>query len=208
MNLDNIKSKMDSDNMDDQTIPQNIKELKTTQLPLLKVRRNLRNEILTQILVFICFFSIPIFLEMNEIAKGLYFILLFIITLITITYLLKMSAFLKRTTDISLNSKQVLINILNELNLTLEVYKTAIVSGSLLLPLLAFVVYTGKAKFEESLLYDIITLNIGSNYLILYIVGYLLISILIVYITNWWTNYLYGKYIKTIEKTLDEINAA
>ena len=208
MNLDDIKSKMDSDNMDDQTIPQNIKELKTTQLPLLKVRRNLRNEILTQILVFICFFSIPIFLEMNEIAKGLYFILLFIITLITITYLLKMSTFLKRTTDISLNSKQVLINILNELNLTLEVYKTAIVSGSLLLPLLAFVVYTGKAKFEESLLYDIITLNIGSNYLILYIVGYLLISILIVYITNWWTNYLYGKYIKTIEKTLDEINAA
>ena len=207
MNLDNIKSKMDSENMDDQTIPHNIKELKTTQLPLQKVRRNLRNEILTQILVFICFFSIPSFLEMNEIAKGLYFVLLFIITLITITYLLKMSAFLKRNTDISPNSKQVLTNIIYELSLTLEVYKTAIISGSLLLPLLAFVVYTGKARFEESLLYDIITFNISSNHLILYIVGYLLISILIVYITNWWTNYLYGKYIKIMEKTLDEINA-
>ena len=207
MNLDNIKSKMESDIMDDQIIPQNIKELKTTQLPLQKVRRNLRNEILTQILVFICLFIIPSFLKINEIAKGLYFVLLFIITLITVTYLLKMSVFLKRNSDISTNSKQVLINIIHELNLTLEVYKTAIVSGSLILPLLAFVVFTGKAKFEESLLYDIITFNISSNHLILYIVGYLLISILIMYITNWWTNHLYGKYIKTIEKTLDQVNA-
>jgi len=208
MNLDNIKSKMESENMDDQTIPQNINKLKTTQLPLQKVRRNLRNEILTQILVFICLFTIPSFLGMNEIARGLYIVLLFITTLITVTYLLKMSAYLKRNSDISKNSKQVLINTIHELNLTLEVYKTAIVSGSLLLPLLAFLVYTGKAKFEESLLYDIITFNISSNHLILYIVGYLLISILIVYVTNWWTNHLYGKYIKTIEKTLDEIYVA
>lgn len=207
MNLDNIKSKMDSDNMDDYTIPQSIIELKTTQLPLQKVRRNLRNEILIQILVFICLFTIPNFWEMNEIAKGLYFVLLFITTLITTTYLLKMSTFLKRNADISPNSKQVLINIIHELNLTLEVYKTAIVSGSLLLPILVFVVFTGKAKFEETLLYDLITFNISFNHLILYIVGYLLISILIVYTTNWWTNYLYGKYIKSIEKTLDEINA-
>ncbi|OAD91486.1 hypothetical protein A7A78_03040 [Aequorivita soesokkakensis] len=207
MNFENLKDKMDTEAMCIQEIPQNLKGLKRTQLPLQRVRRNLRNEILTQIIVFLCLFAIPSFLEINKVAKGFYFILLFITTLITITYLLKMSEFLKRSVAISTSSKQVLINIIQELNLTLEVYKTAIISGSLLLPLIAFVVYTGKVNFEDSLLFDIITFNISFITLIGYLIGYLVVSILIVFITNWWTNIHYGKYVKTMEKTLGEINA-
>lgn len=207
MNFDNLKAKMDSENMNDQTIPKHIQEFKSTQLPLQKIRRNLRNEILIQVFLLLCLFTIPSFLEMNKIAKGLYFVLLFITTLITITYLLKISDFLKRNTDISLNSKEVLINIIHELKLTLEVYQTAIVSGSFLLPFIVFIIYTGKVDFEESLLYDVLTFNISFYNSILYITGYLLISILIVFTTNWWSNSLYGKQLKIMEKTLKEINA-
>ncbi|WP_417237120.1 hypothetical protein [Bizionia paragorgiae] len=206
MNFENIKNKLDAQSMDNQAIPQTLKELKSTQLPLQKVRKNLRNEILTQILVFLCLFGMPNFLELNKIANGFYYILLFITTLIAITYLLKMGSFLKRTMDISSNSKHVLLNIVHELKLTLEVYKTAVISGSLLLPFIAFVVYTGKGKFEDSLLFDILTFNISFINLILYLGGYIMASLLIVLITNWWTNRLYGKYVKTIEKTLDDIN--
>ncbi|WP_031428323.1 hypothetical protein [Flavimarina sp. Hel_I_48] len=206
MNFDDIKNKMNAESMENQTIPQHIKELKSTQLPLQKIRRNLRNEILIQIVVFISLFTISGLLEMNRIAKGLYFILLFIITLITIIYLLKMSTFLKRKLDISTSSKHVLITTIHELHLTLEVYKTAIISGSLILPFLVFVVYTGKGDFVDSTLYDLLTFEISTNTLLCYIIGYLLASIIIVFMTRWWTNLLYGKYLKNIEKTLNEMN--
>nr|WP_321222557.1 hypothetical protein [uncultured Psychroserpens sp.] len=206
MNFDDIKNKMDNEIMNDQIIPQHIKDLKTTQLPLQKVRRNLKTEILTQVIIFLFFFLFPSIYKMNDIAKGLYFVILFIITLITIVYLLKMYTFLKRTLDIDTSSKEYLLNTIYELNLTLEVYKTAIVSGSLLLPLLAFIAYTGKDSFNNSLLYNFLTFSMSSTSLIIYIISYLIIAILIVYVTNWWTNNLYGKYIITIKKLLDDIN--
>lgn len=205
MNFEDIKQQMDNQNMDDQVIPNHINELKKTQLPIQKIRRNIKTELLTQIVIILLLFTIPRFIEMNPVAKGMYFILIFITSLITITYLIKMNGFIKETSNLSFTIKDVLATTLSELKLTIEVYKTAVISGSLLLPVVAFILIKGRNSIDESAFLDIITFNIPFEKIILYIIGYLVMAITIYIITNWWTNILYGKYINDLENTLEKI---
>lgn len=205
MNFEDIKQQMDNQNMDDQVIPNHINELKKTQLPIQKIRRNIKTELLTQIGVILLLFTIPGFIEMNPVAKGMYFILIFITSLITVTYLIKINGFIKRTSNLSFTVKDVLATTLSELKLTLEVYKTAVVSGSLLLPAVAFILIKGRNSIDESTFLDIITFNIPFEKIILYIIGYLAAAITIHIVTNWWTNVLYIKYINDLENTLEKI---
>ena len=74
MNFEDIKSKMNSQNMENQVVPKQIKDLKASILPIHKIRRNLRNEIVLQTVIIIIFFFFPSFVEINPIAKGMYFI--------------------------------------------------------------------------------------------------------------------------------------
>lgn len=204
MNFKNIKQQMDNQNMDDQVIPNHINELKQTQLPIQKIRRNMKAELLTQIVIILFFFAIPYFIKINPIAKGMYFILVFITSLITITYLLKMNSFIKQTSNLSFTIKNALITTLFQLKLTIEVYKTAVISGSLLLPSIVFIIIMGRNNVSESNFLDLITFNTSSEKIILYIVGYLIAAITIHIVANWWTSTLYGKYIKDIESTLEK----
>lgn len=205
MNFEDIKQKMDMQNMDDLVIPNRIKALKKTQLPIQKIRRNIKSELITQIAIILFLFAIPHFIEINPVAKGMYFILVFITSMITTTYLIRMNDFMKQTSKLSLSTKEVLLKTVFELRLTLEVYKTAIISGSLLLPVIAFLLIKGRKSVDESAFLAIITFDIPFEKIILYIIGYVLIAVLIFIITGWWSDALYGTYAKDLKNTLEKM---
>ncbi|SFU37507.1 hypothetical protein SAMN05216480_10241 [Pustulibacterium marinum] len=205
MNFEDIKQQMNSQNMDDQVIPNHISELKKTQLPIQKIRRNIKTELLTQIVIILLLFMTPGFIEMNPVARGIYFILIFITSLITIIYLLKINSFIKQTSNLSFAVKDVLVTTLYQLKLTLEVYKTAVISGSLLLPAVGFILIKGRNSIDESAFLNIITFNISFEKIIFYIIGYLVTAIAIYIVTNWWVDNLYGKYINDLENILEKL---
>lgn len=205
MNFEDIKQKMDMQNMDDLVIPNRIKALKKTQLPIQKIRRNIKSELITQIAIILFLFAIPHFIEINPVARGMYFILVFITSMITTTYLIRMNDFMKQTSKLSLSTKEVLLKTVFELRLTLEVYKTAIISGSLLLPVIAFLLIKGRKSVDESAFLAIITFDIPFEKIILYIIGYVLIAVLIFIITGWWSDALYGTYAKDLKNTLEKM---
>lgn len=207
MNFEKIKQKMDAQNMDSNEIPTNIKHLETSKMPIQKVRQTMRKEIITQLVIIVLFFSIPSFKEMNQLPKAIYYILMFVTSLITLGYLLKMSAFLHKSSNLGGHSKDAVLSFINDLKLTLEVYKTAIISGSLLLPLSMVTFYFGRVKMNEELFENLILLNISSTSLLLYILGYLIIAILIYFLTLQWSNRLYGVHIKNLENTLKEFES-
>lgn len=206
MNFEDIKQKMDSENMDDNQIPTKIKDIKTSNMPIQKVRQRMKSEIFTQLICIIIFFIAPNFVKMHQLPKAVYYILMFITSLITLGYLAKMSWFLTKSRDLSNHSKEVVLSVINDLKLTLEVYKTAIISGSLLLPLSLMSLYLGRIKIDEEIFGNIILLNIPNVTLLLYILGYLLVAILIYFGTISWSNKLYGVHIKNLEKILKEFN--
>lgn len=207
MNFEDIKSKMNSQNMESQVVPKQIKDLKASILPIHKIRRNLRNEIVLQTVIIIIFFFFPSFVEINPIAKGMYFILIFITALITFIYLMKMNNFLRQSSKLSINTREVILNIIHELKLTLEVYKNGIISGSLLLLMAVIIFNSGRGFIDESYFLDLISLNIPSKTLILYIIGYLITALGIYVLTIWWTNRFYGKYLKDLEDVLEGMSS-
>lgn len=206
MNFENIKQKMDSESMDSSQIPLRIKDIETSQMPIQKVRKSMKSEIITQLILIVIFFAAPSFLEMHRLPKTVYYVLMFITSLITLGYLAKMSWFLNKTSDLSNNSKEIVVAFIYDLKLTLEVYKTAIISGSLLLPIAMTSIFLGSVKIDEKVYSDLILLNIPNTTLLLYIFGYIVIAILIYLMTVSWSNKLYGVHIKNLEKTLKEFD--
>ena len=206
MNFENIKQKMDSESMDGSQIPVRIKDIETSKMPIQKVRKSMKSEIITQLILIVIFFAAPSFLEMHRLPKTTYYIMMFITSLITLGYLAKMSWFLNKYISLSNNSKETVVGFIYDLKLTLEVYKTAIISGSLLLPVAMVSLFLGSIKIDEKVYNDLILLNMPNTTLILYVFGYILIAILIYFITVYWSNKLYGVHIKNLEKILKEFD--
>jgi amino acid transporter len=210
MNFEEIKRKMDSDGMDDMSVPTNITQLKDSKIPIQAVRKSMKSEIITQSLIIVIFFAVPSFLALDELtamsqlATAIYYILQFITSLITLLYLAKMNWFLRKTSDLGGSSKDTVMAFIYDLQITLEVYKTAIISGSLILPISMLTLGLGFGLAPAGLFEKFITLDFGLTTLLLIIGGYLLTAVGIYYITVKWADMLYGIHIKDLQTTLKE----
>ena len=204
MNFDNLKQKMDAENMENNQIPNHIKDIKTSNMPIENVRKRMITEIITQLACIVLFFIIPSCIKLNPLAKGVYYITIFVISLITLGYLAKMVWFLKKTSDLTSGSKETVLGYIYDLKLTLEVYKTAIIAGSLLLPFPMIALALGHATKHETIFNNLITLNITPTQMLIYALGYLAFVLIIYFVTVSWSNSLYGTPIKQLEKTLQE----
>lgn len=204
MDLKNIKNLMDSENTESVQIPSTTKNFNKSILPMQKIRKSMRGEIITQLLCILIFFSAPIFYKMHELPRAVYLILMFITCLITLGYIAKMTWFLRKTNSLDQQSKDSIVSYLNDINLTLEVYKTAIIAGSLLLPISMMAFLIGSTKSDESLFSSIFLLQVSNSTILLYALGYLLIAVIIYFGTILWANKLYGVHIKLLEKVLKD----
>ena len=206
MNFDNIKAKMETESMEDIQIPKRIEGIETSKMPIHKVRKSMRGEIIMQLICIIIFFAAPSFVEMHQLPKAIYYILMFITSLITLGYLAKMSWFLNKTSSLNESSKETVVTFINDLKLTLEVYKTAIIAGSLLLPLSLSTFLLGIKQLDEKIFTNLILLNISTIMLIIIAVGYIILAVFIYFVTVAWSDNLYGVHIKTLKKTLKEFD--
>lgn len=203
MNFDNIKNQMNASSENEDDIEINTKQISNSKLPLDKVRRSMKSEIITQLLIIVIFLGLPSIVPMETIPKGVYYIVMFVTCLITLGYLLKMGWFLKRSSDISQQSKYALLSIIHDLKLTLEVYKTAIIAGSLLLPLAMVALNYATIDTNEEQFIKLISLDVAPSILAIYILIYLVIAVFIYFITVKWADKLYGGHIKKLEDVVN-----
>lgn len=206
MNFDNIKNKMDAEAMDEIQVPNSMEGMESSKMPIYKVRKTMRGEIITQLLCIVVFFAAPSLVEMYQLPQSIYYILMFITSLITLGYLLKMSWFLKKTNNLNEGSKETVIAFINDLKLTLEVYKTAIIAECLLLPISLITFFLGIEQMDEIIFTRFILLDMSTIMVISCIVGYIVAAILIYFLTVAWSNKLYGVHLKQLENTLKEFD--
>ena len=204
MNFDNLKQKMDAGNMDNKQIPTQIKNMVSSKMPIQKVRKRMIFEIITQLVCIACFFIFPSLIKINPLAKGIYYITIFIMSLFTLGYLTKMMWFLNKTSRLTGGSKETVLGYIYDLKLTLEVYKTAIMAGSLLLPFPMIALALGHVTKHETIFNKLISLDIAPAKILTVAIVYLVFALITYFITVSWSNSLYGKPIKQLEKTLQE----
>jgi len=120
-------------------------------------------------------------------------------------YLAKMIWFLRRTSSVGQQTKETILNFIHDIKLTMEVYKTGIIAGSLLLPVSVAAIFMGAEEFGEDRFTEWFLLQMPTSTLLLVILGYLLSGVVIYYITIKWADRLYGIHVRKLEEILKQM---
>ncbi|MEM6687526.1 MAG: hypothetical protein AAF617_17240, partial [Bacteroidota bacterium] len=190
MDFDKIKELMDGENQDDLQLPTSLDNLTESRMPIAMIRKTMKGEIAVQLAAIVIFFSYPFFIKMYELPRAVYFIFMFMTSLMTIGYLAKMIWFLRRTSNVGQQTKETILNFIHDIKLTMEVYKTGIIAGSVLLPVSVACIFMGGVKFGEDRFTEWFLLQMSGSTLVLVILGYLVCCVLIYYMTVVWADKL------------------
>lgn len=205
MDFDNIKSALDSDT-EGFDIPTTVDQLKASKLPIESIRKTMRSEIISQLVIILIFYAVLFVVDLTPLAFSVYLIFITITCIFTLMYIVRLSGFLKRTSKMALNTKASIYFLITDLKLTLEVYKTAIIAGSILLPIPTMALLMGMREvgnpeyFEQMFLFQGSTIDT-----ILMVVSFFAFVIFSYYLTIWWAEKLYGVHIKHLEGILEEL---
>lgn len=174
--------------------------------PIAIIRRNMKREILTQLIGITIFISYPLVVPMLPLNEAVWYIFMFITSIMTLSYVIKLTFFLRQTNDFTANTKDTLKEFVFQAKLTLEVYKSFVIAGSLLLPIPVFALLTADPYINHSVSFERwFMLDVSHLEMTFLVIGYLIIALFFYYITKGWAKLLYGKYLKDIEKTIAEL---
>lgn len=206
MNFDNIKDKMNAENMDENDIPSSIKTLKASLLPMQQIKKRMILEMILQLLAILFLSVCPLFVQVYALPLSVFYVSVFVSAVITVGYLIKMFLFLKQTNNFALKSKDMLVEYINKFNCTLEVYKTALLSAYLLMPIALLAFILGSHHFDESVFTNLFMFKVSGMTLFLYVAGYLTLSASAFFKTIWRTNKIFGAPISKLESILEQFN--
>ncbi|SIT97666.1 hypothetical protein SAMN05660493_02391 [Epilithonimonas bovis DSM 19482] len=195
MDLDNLKTLWNKEDVSE-TPEISTERQKEIHLPLEKIRKNMRHEfwstliLLPLVLIFIWFFEIPfrfkLYIE----------VLVASMTLITVFFFSKFFKLYKEIGNPTLGTYDSLKDLFHQFELNKQYYL------SFYLSFVPFLVC------EMIILIESIphTHQYTNGYLTLLFLGSVLFGLFFLYfIGNWWFQYFYGKYIKRIRKLVEEM---
>ncbi|OGS81279.1 MAG: hypothetical protein A3G95_03040 [Flavobacteria bacterium RIFCSPLOWO2_12_FULL_31_7] len=201
MDFNDIQNAWNNDKNENVTLPTNLEKLQAANTPLDKIRKNLKNEFIYQIISIVVLAFVPLLYGFSKSITILYFTLFSIFVAICVYYLLKLYFFYKRINNVMLNTKDSLYETYFDIRLNMEIYKTF---GFALTPFLVLFL-VGLMYFEISKTQEIVLNNLQNSHLIILFV---LIAFCILFMgiaLEWWVKYFYGKYAKEIKKVLEEL---
>ncbi len=202
MKFEDIKGSINKQKNGELEVPKSIKDIGRSQLPIQRIRKTMLNEIGIQFLTFILLFSYPFIWEMHQQPRAIYLILMFVACIITSGYLIKMVIFFRQTGKMNYNSKTTISQFIFDLKLLLEIYKTAIIAGSILLPVPIAAFFLGQKHANLEAYNQLFSLQFPPGQLILLAFAYIALALFFYYITIKWSNWLYVRQINNLEKLL------
>ena len=206
MDFNALKNILDQDDTSTLRLPKKMDELKKVQLPMDRIKQNMRSEIYMQFGAMAFFSLVPFIHPMPALAQYLFWSSLIAVAAITLIYVLQLQHFLKQQSKVTMGSLLTLSSYIQQLKATLAVYKTGVIASSLVLPFTFGFFYLSLANTtQEAYTNKLIALS-SANFFLPFLVVYLLLVLAIYYITEWWTKKLYGTYLTDLETTLAQLD--
>lgn len=201
MDFNDIQNAWNNEKTDNVVVPDNLEKIQSANMPLDKIRRNLRKELFGQILALIIIGFLPLYHEFSPKFVGPYYFIYGIVAAISIYYLSKLFLFYKRLNKVALTTKDSLYETYYDIRLNMQLYKTFTFA---LAPF--FMIYlAGYLLFRTPGSTEILNGNFGNEKLVLKVVIFMITMLLIGFLTEWWVSFYYGKYAKEIKKVIDEL---
>ena len=198
MDFNDIQSAWNNENTKNVVVPTQLEKVQQANTPLDKIRKNLKNEFIYQIVSIVVVGFAPYLNGFPEQAITPFYLLFSLFVAVSAYYLIKLFIFYKRLNKTTLSTKDNLYETYFDIRLNMELYKTF---GFALTPfmilflvgVLYFTLPNGATFFTDST--NSITLFLSVLFSMLFM-GVAL---------EWWVHYYYGKYAKEIRTVLDEL---
>lgn len=198
MNFDEIKSNWDQEDHGDINIPKSISEMGQARHPVEKLKRNMRFELIMQVVTLILlpfFFRLHFRDEFYEILWGVYVVFV----LISLYYSFGFYKFYKGSLGYSETTRDSLNELYYELKLNMERYRSL---GFLCLPFIIIIAgLSALSRFDASNV-DWLQMVV---HLRAFLIGMVVASAIYIWVIIIWVNKLYGTYARQLKNILDEL---
>ena len=198
MDFNEIQNMWNDDKAENALLPDNLEKIKAANTPLDKIKKNLRNEFIYQIISVVIIGLAPSIYEFPDNAIVPFYLLFSMFTAVCIYFLVRLFIFYRRLNNITLKTKDSLYETYFDIRLNMELYKTF---GFALMPFMLLFSF-GFAYF---LLPDIKISDINNTLLIAIVITIMVSMLVFALMLEWWVHFFYGKYAKEIRKVLDQL---
>ncbi|MFY8111135.1 MAG: hypothetical protein ACOVKP_03920 [Flavobacterium sp.] len=198
MDFNDIQSAWNSENTSNVVVPNQLEKVQQANTPLDKIKKNLKNELIYQIVSIVLVGFAPFLNEFPEQAITPFYLLYSLFVAVCAYYLTKLFVFYKRLNKTALNTKDNLYETYFDIRLNMELYKTFTFALTpfvilFLVGVLYFTLPNGATFFTDST--NSITLFLS----VLFSMSFIGLGL------EWWVHFFYGKYAKEIRTVLDEL---
>lgn len=203
MDFNDIQSAWNNDQNNEIRVPTNFEKLQHANLPLDKIRKNLKKEFIYQILGIIFIACIPLIYNFGDFLATAFYGLFALFLVICAYFLAKLFWFYKRLNKANTNTKDNLYDTYFDIRLNMELYKSFTYS---IVPFALVFVAMIVFKDHSQEIVDVILNKKSGDFILGGLFGMFVgVMISVGFMTEWWVNYFYGKYAKEIRKIIDEL---
>ena len=201
MDFNDIQNAWNNEKTQDVVLPTNLEKIQSANTPLDKIRKNLKNEFVYQIISMLFLGTIPLICHFNAQMFFLYYLIYSLFLAVCVYYLVKLYFFYKRLNAATLKTKDSLYETYFDIRLNMELYKTFGFSLTpfLVIYLLGFYFY-GISKTSSLLNHEF---SNGQLFGFFAIVVFTILSMGVS--LEWWVQKFYGKYAKEIKKEIEKL---
>jgi len=201
MDFNDIQNAWNNENTDNVVVPDNLEKIQSAKTPLDKIRKNIKNEFIYQIISIVLIAFIPLIYNFPPKGMILFYLLYSLFTAVSFYYFVKFYFFYKRLNAIALKTKDSLYETYFDIRLNMELYKTF---GFALTPFLMLYLI-GFFYFEFTKIPGFFA-DEFTNYQLFGMLTIVVSCMLFMGIAlEWWVHKFYGKYAKEIKKVIDEL---
>lgn len=201
MDFNDIQNAWNNEKTENVVLPSNLEKIQAVNTPLDRIRKNLKNEFIYQIVCIILAGCVPLLYGFPEKMMTYYYLLFSFYVAVCIYYLLKFYVFYKRLSSITLKTKDNLYETYFDIRLNMELYKTF---GFALTPFLIMYLIT-FLYFEFSKIPGFISKEFTNSQLVSLFSIIVFTMLFMGVALEWWVKKFYGKYAKEIRKVIDEL---
>lgn len=201
MNFNDFQDAWKNDEGHQEALSLRSETVRKANQPIDSIRRNMKNELYYQLGGILFIALLPLFYKIPGMSLIIYYALFTLLLIISMYYFSRFYQLFKKMHNYNLNVKDNLYELYYETRLHIEMYKSF---SFLLLPFIIFI--TGIIIYAERLQ----KINSGGegwdgSEVVFFLPYAIIITLIMVLVTNWWVNRFYGKYAKRIRKILDEL---
>ena len=202
MDFNDIEKAWKNEKTPEMALPSNLDKLASVNMPLDKIRKNLKNELILQAISVGIIGGLPFLYRFSSDLKAVFYMLFLPFVAICSYFLIKLYQFYKRLPKQQLSTKDSLYETYYDILLNIQLYKSFTYS---LVPFA--LVFVGMIMLHDfqGVLTDFFNPE-KNRKAIGFAVGFFIgMTASIGFVTEWWVHKFYGKYAKEIRKVLDEL---